>query len=50
MKDGWANVVSGSATIVMLLITLTPWVAVALFLAWLWRRAAWRLRRDRDDA
>lgn len=50
MKDGWANVVSGSATIVMLLITLTPWVAVALFLAWLWRRAAWRFRRDRDDA
>lgn len=30
IKDGWANIVSGSAVIVMLAITLIPWLAAAI--------------------
>jgi predicted phage tail protein/predicted small lipoprotein YifL len=30
VKDGWANIVSGSAVIVMLAITLIPWLAAAI--------------------
>ncbi|QJU58108.1 hypothetical protein HL653_10120 [Sphingomonas sp. AP4-R1] len=32
IKDGWANIVSGSAVIVMLAITLLPWLAAAIIL------------------
>lgn len=43
VKDGWAIVVSGLAIIVMLLISITPWLLTAGLLLWLWRRFAGRL-------
>jgi hypothetical protein len=43
VKDGWANIISGVATILAILITLIPWVVTAGLLVWLWRRFGVRL-------
>jgi len=43
VKDGWANIISGLATMLMLVISLSPWVAGILLIVWLWRRFGARL-------
>lgn len=43
VKDGWANIITGFATILTLLITLIPWIATVAFVIWLWRRFGARL-------
>jgi hypothetical protein len=43
IKDGWANIIGGVAVLLVLLISLAPWVATLLFLLWLWRRFGHRL-------
>lgn len=37
-KDGWVNIVAGSATIIMALVTLLPWLLLVALAAWVWRR------------
>lgn len=37
-KDGWANIVSGIAVIITILVTLLPWFGAAGLIFWLWRR------------
>jgi len=37
-KDGWINIVAGSATIIMMLVTLLPWLLLLALAAWIWRR------------
>ncbi|WP_156028688.1 DUF4349 domain-containing protein [Sphingobium chlorophenolicum] len=51
MKDGWVNVVAGIAVLLMLAISLLPWMVAAagLALAWLGIRR-WLARRQRHDA
>lgn len=51
IKDGWANVVSGIALLLMLAISLIPWIvsAAGLFLGWLGVRR-WLARRHGRDA
>ena len=51
IKDGWANVVAGIAFLLMLAISLIPWMvsAAGLFLGWLGVRR-WLARRHRRDA
>jgi Domain of unknown function (DUF4349) len=38
VKDGWSNIVAGFAVILMLAVTLLPWVVVIGLLIWLARR------------
>jgi hypothetical protein len=45
IKDGWANVVVGFATILTILISVSPWIATAILLLWLWRWGAAYVRR-----
>lgn len=51
IKDGWTNVVAGIAVLLMLAISLLPWMVTAagLVLAWLGVRR-WLARRQRHDA
>jgi hypothetical protein len=44
VKDGWANIISGVALIVMILITLVPWAVCIVVAGWLWQRF-WRNRK-----
>jgi hypothetical protein len=52
MKDGWTNIISGGAFLLMLAITLVPWAAAALLLTWAYRWGArrFRMRFPRDAA
>jgi hypothetical protein len=43
IKDGWTNIIGGVAVLLVLLISLAPWIATLLFLLWLWRRFGHRL-------
>ena len=49
IKDGWANIISGFALILTLLITLAPWIATIAIVVWLWRRFAVRLGLRRPE-
>jgi hypothetical protein len=52
IKDGWANIIMGFATILTILITLIPWLATAGLVIWLWRRFGARLglrHNPKDD-
>jgi hypothetical protein len=48
IKDGWANIISGVAIILTLLITLIPWAAIIALGIWLWKRFGIRLGLRRD--
>lgn len=45
IKDGWANVVVGFATILTILISVSPWIVTGILLLWLWRWGAAYVRR-----
>ena len=45
VKDGWSNVISGIAVIVMLVITLLPWLVCAGLAVWAWARVRRRIHR-----
>lgn len=49
LKDGWANLASGALVILTLLITLLPWIVLAILAILLWRWASHRFgwRGDR---
>lgn len=51
IKDGWANAVDGSLMLLLLLISVLPWIVVAAVVVWIWRRysTAWRARLTPDD-
>ena len=50
LKDGWANVVSGGAILLTIVITLLPWAIAAALAIWLWRRfiAKWLKPRNEE--
>jgi hypothetical protein len=48
IKDGWANIISGFAIILTLLITLLPWLATAALAVLLWRRFHPKLGGDSE--
>ncbi|MEO6717587.1 MAG: DUF4349 domain-containing protein [Novosphingobium sp.] len=51
IKDGWSNIVAGFALILMMLITVLPWIGTLALIVWLWRRFGARLgsRREPND-
>lgn len=48
VKDGWANLMSGVLVIVMVLISLLPWVMLALLAFLIWRWTSKRFGRPAD--
>lgn len=47
VKDGWGNIVAGTAVIVTIVVSLIPWMIAALLAVWIWRSiVAWMRRRS----